>query len=169
MQIDLPNQRDCENQDGLHFWGPGRFLTLQNIHGRSGDDFIALAPDEHDRVSSITDVLIDGVMLDHADQGIRPLSREKGRLDRVTIRNVTGTYRSFGFYINPWFPGPCGGNFGDIRIENVDLRPGGARITHRPAFSLPDRRLDRASDAVPSPRPPSRPSARTGRSKPLLL
>lgn len=134
MQIDLPNQRDCENQDGLHFWGPGQFLTLQNIHGRSGDDFIALAPDEHDRVSSITDVLIDGVMLDHADQGIRLLSREKGRLDRVTIRNVTGTYRSFGFYINPWFPGPCGGNFGDIRIENVDLRPEEPNYTYRPAF-----------------------------------
>jgi hypothetical protein len=28
-----------------------------------GDDFIALAPDEHDKVSSITDVEIDGIFL----------------------------------------------------------------------------------------------------------
>ena len=77
--------------------GAGQFLTLRNIKGRAGDDFIALGPDEHDLVSSITDVLIDGVHLENADQAIRMLSRAKGRLDRVTVKNVTGTYRSYGF------------------------------------------------------------------------
>jgi hypothetical protein len=120
--IDLPDHADFQNQDGLHFWGPGQFLSIRNIQGRSGDDFIALAPDENDHVSSITDVLIDGVILDNADQGIRLLSRDDGRLDRVIIKNVTGTYRSFGFYINPWFKGAKGGNFGNIVFDTVDLR-----------------------------------------------
>jgi hypothetical protein len=120
--IDLPDHADSQNQDGLHFWGPGQFLTMRNIQGRSGDDFIALAPDENDMISSITDVLIDGVILDNADQGIRLLSREEGRLDRVIIKNVTGTYKSFGFYINPWFNGAKGGNFGNIIFDTIDLR-----------------------------------------------
>jgi hypothetical protein len=120
--IDLPDHADSQNQDGLHFWGPGQFLTMKNIQGRSGDDFIALAPDENDLVSDITDVLIDGVILDNADQGIRLLSRNEGRLDRIIIKNVTGTYRSFGFYINPWFNDGNGGNFGNIVFDTIDLR-----------------------------------------------
>ncbi len=121
ITIELPDNLYGQNQDGIHFFGPGQFLTMRNIMGEAGDDFIALAPDEHDSVSDITDVLIDGVFLNNADQGIRMLSRDKGRLDRVTVRNVTGTFKSFGFYINPWFPGGAG-NFGNITIENVDLR-----------------------------------------------
>ncbi|MBQ1454608.1 MAG: hypothetical protein IIZ25_02005, partial [Thermoguttaceae bacterium] len=74
-KIDLPHRLDCKNQDGLHFWGPGRFLTIRNLQGDSGDDIIALAPDENDHVSDITDVLIDGVQLQEAFQGIRLLSR----------------------------------------------------------------------------------------------
>lgn len=121
IAIDLPDIMYGENQDGIHFWGPGRFLTMRNISGCAGDDFIAIAPDEHDEISSITDVLIDGVFLEDADQAIRLLSRGEGRLDRVVIRNVMGTYKSFGFYIDPWYPGK-GGNFGNIVIENIDLR-----------------------------------------------
>jgi hypothetical protein len=122
IYIDRPNGKDGENQDGLHFWGPGRFLVIKNIQGDAGDDFLALAPDEYDLESDITDVLIDGVMLHDADQGIRLLSRNTGRLDRVVIRNVTGTYRSFGFYIEPWF-NKTGGNYGSIIFDTVDLRP----------------------------------------------
>jgi len=121
ISIVSPHGAHAQNQDGIHFWGPGRFLTMRNISGWSGDDFIALAPDEHDNKSSIEDVLIDGVMLENADQGIRLLCRDKGKLDRVFIRNVTGTYTTYGFYINPWFPGAVG-SFGNIVIENVDLR-----------------------------------------------
>jgi hypothetical protein len=128
--IDLPDHADFQNQDGLHFWGPGQFLSMKNIQGRSGDDFIALAPDENDNVSSITDVLIDGVILDNADQGIRLLSRDDGRLDRVIIKNVTGTYRSFGFYINPWFKGAKGGNFGNIIFDTIDLRQSEPNYTY---------------------------------------
>lgn len=122
IYIDRPNGTDYENQDGLHFWGPGQFLVIKNLQGDAGDDFLALAPDENDLTSDITDVLIDGVTLNAADQGIRLLSRAAGRLDRVVIRNVTGTYRSFGFYIEPWF-NKTGGNYGSIIFDTVDLRP----------------------------------------------
>lgn len=122
ITIHLPDHMDAQNQDGINIWGPGRFLTLRNLTGRSGDDLLAITPDQLDGVSGIEDVLIDGIKMDFADQGIRLLSRGTGRLDRVTIRNVSGTYRSFGFYINPWFPDGEGGNFGSIFIENVDLR-----------------------------------------------
>lgn len=121
INIELPDNMFGQNQDGIHFWGPGQYLFISNIMGSVGDDFIALAPDEHDNVSDITDVVIDGVYLNDADQGIRMLSRDKGRLDRVIVRNVTGTFKSFGFYINPWFPG-ADGNFGNLTFENIDLR-----------------------------------------------
>ena len=122
--IELPHNYYAQNQDGFHFWGPGRDLSIRNIRGCSGDDFMALAPDEHDFVSDITDVLIDGVYLENADQGIRMLSRGTGTLDRVTVRNVYGTYKSCGFFINPAFGaglGDCEGNFGSITVENVQL------------------------------------------------
>ncbi|MBR4868873.1 MAG: hypothetical protein IKU10_06930 [Clostridia bacterium] len=120
--LDLPNRMHAQNQDGFHFWGPGQFLTVKNTGGHVGDDFMNLGPDEVDCKSSITDVLIDGVFLEDADQSIRMLSRGTGTLDRVTVRNVSGTYRSFGFYINNWFPGETYGDFKNIFIENVDLR-----------------------------------------------
>lgn len=120
--LDLPDRMQAQNQDGFHFWGPGQFLTIRNVGGRVGDDFMNIGPDEHDGKSDITDVLVDGVFLDDADQAIRMLTNKSGRLDRVTVRNVTGTYRSFGFYLNCWFPGSTYGNFGNIFFENIDLR-----------------------------------------------
>lgn len=132
--IDLPHHLDAQNQDGIHFWGPGQFLSMHNIRGTVGDDFIALAPDEYDKKSDITDVLIDGVCLDNADQGIRMLSRGTGRLDRVTIKNVTGTYKSYGFYINPWFPDETYGNVGTVVFENIDLRQVSANYDYTSPF-----------------------------------
>ena len=120
--LDLPGRMQANNQDGFHFWGPGQFLTIRNVGGRVGDDFMNIGPDEEDEVSSISDVIVDGVILDDADQAIRVLSRGTGRVDRLTVRNVTGTYRSFGFYINSWFPGKTCGQFGDMFFENIDLK-----------------------------------------------
>ncbi len=130
--VDLPHRMHAQNQDGFHFWGPGEFLTLRNVGGKVGDDFMNIGPDEGDGVSSITDVLVDGVFLDDADQAIRILSRGTGLCDRVTIRNVSGSYRSFGFYINSWFPDTTAGNFGDIFIENVSLTHTAPNYDYRP-------------------------------------
>ena len=132
--FDLPNRMHAQNQDGFHFWGPGRFLTVRNAGGRVGDDFMNIGPDEVDEISSIEDVLVDGVLLDDADQGIRMLSTGAGRLDRVTVRNVSGTYRSFGFYLNPWFTKATYGNFGNIFFENIDLRQTAPNYDYRPPF-----------------------------------
>lgn len=110
------------NQDGFHFWGPGQFLKVLNCGGKVGDDVINVGPDEREKEASITDVLIDGIMMDDGEQAVRLLSRGTGRLDRVTVRNITGVYRSYGFYIDPWFVDTSLGNFGNIFIENVDLK-----------------------------------------------
>lgn len=130
--VDLPNRMHAQNQDGLHFWGPGSFLTVRDVGGKVGDDFMNIGPDEGDGVSDITDVLVDGVFLDDADQAIRILSRGTGLVDRCTIRNVQGSYRSFGFYINSWFPDITAGNFGDIFIENVNLIHSEPNYDYRP-------------------------------------
>ena len=134
IDIRLPNIMDGQNQDGLHFWGPGKCLALRNIKGTAGDDIIAIAPDERDLESDITDVLIDGLVLKDSDQGIRLLSRCKGRLDRVIIKNVTGTYKSFGFFINPWLcDDQVKGNIGSLTFENIDLR----QENHKYHYSVP--------------------------------
>lgn len=120
--IDMADHVHPSNQDGFHFFGPGQFLTMKNIRGCTGDDFINIGPDEMDGESSITDVLIDGVFFDNVCQGIRMLSRGSGVLDRVTVRNVTGTYRTFGFSIIPFYHGDTFGNIGDLYFENINLR-----------------------------------------------
>ncbi len=130
--VDLPKRMHAQNQDGFHFWGPGRFLTVRDVGGKVGDDFMNIGPDENDGESDITDVLVDGVFLDDADQAIRILSRGTGLIDRCTIRNVQGSYRSFGFYINSWFPDVTAGNFGDIFIENVNLTHTAPNYDYRP-------------------------------------
>lgn len=134
IRLELPGFIHGGNQDGIHLQGPGRFLVLRNIQGRTGDDFIALNGDEETNgekswvhpcatVGPITDVLIDTVMVDDAAQVVRILSRENIQ-DRITIRNVSGNYRSFGFYLSAWDYKAKGfqGNFGSILIENIDLR-----------------------------------------------
>ncbi len=130
--LELPNRMHAQNQDGFHFWGPGQYLTVRDVGGTVGDDVMNIGPDEGDGCSSITDVLVDGMFLDDADQAVRLLSRGTGLLDRVTIRNVQGSYRSFGFYINSWIPDVTAGNFGDIFIENVNLTHTAPNYDYRP-------------------------------------
>ena len=120
--IEMLHHMRPSNQDGFHFFGPGKLLTMKNIRGCTGDDFINIAPDELDSTSSITDVLIDGVVFEDTCQGIRMLSKKNGRLDRVTVKNVTGTYRTFGFSIIPFYLGEDFGNVGDLYFANIDLR-----------------------------------------------
>jgi len=111
-----------------------RLGSRRNVGGCVGDDFMNIGPDEVDGVSDISDVLVDGVLLDDADQGIRMLSAGTGRLDRVTVRNVSGTYRSFGFFLNPWVQKATYGNFGNIFFENIDLRQTAPNYDYRPPF-----------------------------------
>ena len=36
VDIPLPDLQYAQNQDGLHFWGPGAHLSLKNVSGRAG-------------------------------------------------------------------------------------------------------------------------------------
>ena len=137
--IDLDNHAKRPHQDGIHLCGPGRFLSMRNIQGVTGDDFIGLNADDihgdwnhagefvrndtfgpHSSFGPITDVDISGVFIDGAENAIRILSRQS-RVDRVSIRNVQGTFGKNGFFLQPHWR--AGGNYGQITFENVDLRP----------------------------------------------
>ena len=146
IRLELPGFIPGGNQDGIHVQGPGRFLVLRNIQGRTGDDFIAINADEETigeksfmhacaTVGPISDVLVDTVMVDDAAQVLRILSRQS-RIDRVTVRNVSGHYRSFGFYLSAWdyrskhLPG----DFGTLVFDNIDLRQTKANYTYTEPF-----------------------------------
>ncbi|MFC1735766.1 hypothetical protein ACFL1X_06590 [Candidatus Hydrogenedentota bacterium] len=150
VSLELSERMQGENQDGIHFHGPGQFLTMRNIRGCAWDDFIALNADglnaEPDGKGGlketncfgpyvgfgpITDVLIEGVMLDDSAQVVRMLSRGS-LVDRVVIRDVVGSYRSFGFWLTPCLE--RGGNFGNIVVDTVDLRHSEPNYTARPPF-----------------------------------
>ncbi len=134
------------NQDGIHIQGPGRFLILKNIQGSTGDDFIAINADEEINgeknffhpfatIGPVTDVMVDTVMVDDAAQILRILSREN-IVDRITVKNVTGNYRSFGFYLSAWDYLSKGyqGNFGSLIFENIDVRQTKADYTYTEPF-----------------------------------
>ena len=144
--LELPDYIHGGNQDGIHFQGPGQFLTLRNISGRTGDDFIALNGDEEYNgepswvhpaasVGPMTDILVENVMVHDASQVLRILSRENSQ-DRITIRNISGVYRSFGFYLSAWDYKSKGmqGNFGHILFENVNLRQSNQDYTYTAPF-----------------------------------
>ena len=144
--LELPDFIHGGNQDGIHLQGPGRFLILKNIQGNTGDDFIAINADEEScgeknffhpcaTTGPVTDVLVDTVMVDDAAQVLRILSRQS-LVDRITVRNISGRYRSFGFYLSAWdylskgYPG----NFGSLLFENIDVRQTKANYTYTEPF-----------------------------------
>jgi hypothetical protein len=154
IYINLDHIPTKSNQDGIHIQGPGEFLSIRNIQGRAWDDMIALNIDDllgdwnsegefvrgsngrlfgpHAGFGAVSDVDIDGVQVEDCAQVIRILSRAS-RLDRVSIRNVKGTYRDFGVWITPYLRE--GGNIGRLEFENIDLRPAGQRAyDYVPAF-----------------------------------
>ena len=145
IYINLDHIPKQSNQDGIHVQGPGEFLSIRNVQGRAWDDMIALNIDDlgadwtsegkfvrtpgklfppYSGNGAVTDVDIDGVQADDCAQVIRILSRAS-RLDRISIRNVKGTYRDFGVWITPYLRE--GGNIGRLEFENIDLRPVGPR------------------------------------------
>jgi hypothetical protein len=141
IYINLDDSLKPSNQDGIHVQGPGEFLSIRNLQGKAFDDMVALNNDDlqgdwnsegkfvraktgnfgkYAGIGPVSDVDIDGVQAVDCAQVIRILSRAS-RLDRVSIRNVKGTYRDFGVWITPYFRE--GGNIGRLEFENIDLRP----------------------------------------------
>ncbi len=146
------------NIDGIDFQ-TGRFLTIRNLVATCKDDAINIGanngfhttpppPGEKLGVSDfepyacygpVTDVLIDGVVLKDSElAGIRLISRDQ-LVDRVTIRNVTGTTKrnwliidNYGQWSDRLFGAPgssTAGNFGDIIVENVHVDVVGGGLT----------------------------------------
>ena len=141
IHLNLSDGLKPSNQDGIHVQGPGEFLSIRNLQGKAFDDMVALNNDDlqgdwnregrfvraakgnfgtYAGIGPVSDVEVDGVVADDCAQVIRILSRAS-RLDRVSIRNVKGTYRDFGVWITPYFRE--GGNIGRLEFENIDLRP----------------------------------------------
>lgn len=144
--LELPDFIHGANQDGIHVQGPGRFLILKNIQGSTGDDFIAINADEeylgeknffhpHASMGPVTDVVVDTVMVNDAAQILRVLSRQSF-VDRITVRNISGNYRSFGFYLSAWDYLGKGytGNFGSLLFENINVAQTKADYTYTEPF-----------------------------------
>ncbi len=144
--LELPDFIHGGNQDGIHILGPGRFLILKNIQGSTGDDFIAINADEEflgeknffhpcASIGPITDVVVDTILVNDAAQILRVLSR-KSMVDRIIVRNVSGNYRSFGFYLSAWdyLSKGYAGNFGSLLFENINVRQTKADYTYTEPF-----------------------------------
>lgn len=123
------------NVDGLHFNGPIRYLTIDGLKFRTGDDGIALNADDVPGTDDmtvrndmgpyvgqgpITDVTVSNVQLMEAVQGFRLLS-SKQRIDRVMISNVTGTIKGGWLATLSNFMHPSPGNFGSVTFSNVNV------------------------------------------------
>lgn len=122
------------NTDGLHFKGPLRYLTINGIKLRTGDDGLAFNADDwmtddltvhndfgpYVRQGPITDVSVNNVELMDAVQAMRFLS-SKQRIDRVVINNVTGTVKGNWVATISHFMSPSLGNFGSILFNNVNV------------------------------------------------
>jgi hypothetical protein len=120
--------------DGLHFGGPLRYVSIDSVKLRVGDDSIAFNANDTDTndmtkannfgpymgQGPITDVTVSNVILMDSEEGIRFLSANE-RIDRVIISNVVGTVRDYFLTIGHW-TNPNGlGNVGDIWVENVSV------------------------------------------------
>ena len=133
------------NYDGIHFNGPGRDASIRNLRVHSWDDALAFNADDQAVVNAptgpqmsspisygvpwitggaITDVVVDGLFLDHSLFGLRILSTSS-RVDRIVVRNIHGDCRGWAVTIDNFFDhfhtGP--GNIGGITLENVDVQP----------------------------------------------
>ncbi len=104
------------NTDGLNFGGPLRYVSVDGLKLRTGDDAMAFGTDK----GPIADVTVSNVVLMDVLFGIR-LHSTGGRLDRIAISNVVGTVRG-GYAINVthWID-PHPGDFGTIMIDNVNV------------------------------------------------
>jgi hypothetical protein len=128
------------NHDGLHFNGPGQYLSVRNLTALVDDDALALNANDitsqndgsgsvygpYAGAGAITDVIVDGVTtLTTSRAGVRLLS-SSARIDRVRISNLIGKVSSQQVIIDSylaeaWRVGGAGyGNFGSIQIDGIE-------------------------------------------------
>jgi hypothetical protein len=127
------------NQDGFHLNGPLTHSYLANLRIQSNDDALAINAGDDTCVDltnpaepnynihgpyvgqgDITDLIVDGLVFDACLSGIRLLSHDaNSRIDRVEIRNVTGTVVDQAVLVSSGGAGD--GSFGRVVIDGFDV------------------------------------------------
>lgn len=128
---------DYANVDGVHFFGPARYITIDGMKLRTADDGLAFDAATDDTTLArndsgpyvgqgpITDVTVSNVIFMNSVQGFRFLS-SKDRIDRVVISNVTGTIKGAWFAtISHYMTPDTLGNMGSITFDNVSVSRSG--------------------------------------------
>ncbi len=94
--------------DGVHIQGPSARGYIENIRGTTGDDMVAITPNDYSAYTwgnegDVTDILIDGVQIVNQTvaNAVRILSGKKSstvlNTKRIKVKNITGTgITSFG-------------------------------------------------------------------------
>lgn len=121
--------------DGLHFKGPLRYVSIDSIKLRAGDDGIAFNANDYetDDITTrndfgpyvgqgpIADVTVNNVIFMPGQfSGIRILSTNE-RIDRILINDVTGVTRFQWLTIGSWVNRRSFGNVGNVTIDNVSV------------------------------------------------
>jgi hypothetical protein len=127
--------QEYDNTDGLHFKGPLRYVSIDSLKLRVGDDGIALNANDFETNNITTrndfgpyvgqgpmsDVTISNItFLPGQISGIRILSTSE-RIDRIAVNNVTGVVRAFLLEISHWQNPTSFGNVGSVSISNVTV------------------------------------------------
>lgn len=114
--------------DGIHLDGPTKFVTIRDIYGKAGDDFVAItAEDWHqygDVTGDVTDITIQNLYPNETTQAaVKVLAGPGGTAKRITIEDVYGSANSTGGAV--WVgddatqPETMGGRIDDITVRNV--------------------------------------------------
>jgi hypothetical protein len=133
--VDVKVPADHPGQtDGLHFKGPIRYMNIENVKLRVGDDGLAFNPNdfETDNVATrndfgpyvgqgpITDVTVSHVMFMDMPTGIRILSTNE-RIDRIDIGDVVGRVSGYLLNVSHWTNAKSFGNVGAITLHDVNV------------------------------------------------
>lgn len=142
LDIDVDVTDPQISQDGIHICGPSargvarnlRLCTYDDAIAFNCDDVYAFLPDEvfgtHVSYGDITDWLVDGAVFRDALQGVRLFSTVS-RLDRIVIKNLSGTVLNSIAHIMDAMTGSHLGNVGTVEFDGVDV------LAHNPITPVP--------------------------------
>lgn len=105
------------NMDGVHVNGNCHHGKIFNLNGACFDDLVALNADEGS-LGDITDIEVDGLFAEGCHSAIRLLTVHQ-KIERISIKNVFGTYYQYCIGLTKFYKGTTDGYFDEIHIENV--------------------------------------------------
>lgn len=123
--IIVDNNVGLINTDGPHLNGPARRGTIKNISVATGDDGLAIMADDgvvspYVAGGDITDINVDGIFCRGSLSAVR-MGSATHLLDRVHIRNISGSVTLYGGIMNAVDPALTTGAFGEWSIHGVNL------------------------------------------------